>query len=213
MNNIHLKRAIICLDPDTKLQSATQITREVRAYRGEAEDLIKESLPPDPVKVAIVLDCWSAPHREGYIAIKAYWITEKWTLAEALIGFEPCYGKHSGQALGLIVIQRLEHYGLTARVSALTSDNASNNKTLTQYLNAAIEWLCSRLQLSQQSSGIVQMPCLAHVIQLAVSELIKKMNIQTKHKKVDMDWDDDAEMEELKQMQGQDDENIYGVSW
>ena len=121
------------------------MTRRLLDKRIAVKALIAAAIPPAPVKLAIVLDCWSAPRREGYIAIKAYWVSSIWEMTEALIGFEPVYGEHSGQSLGLIVLKRLEFFEITTRIIALTSDNASNNATLTESLNGAITWLYKRL--------------------------------------------------------------------
>lgn len=104
VNNIEFKRLVQSINKDIKIPSSTTVTRRILEYRINVEEQIKASLPEDPTKIAIALDCWSAPRREGYIAIKAYWITREWRLAEALIGFEPVSGHHTGDALGRIVI-------------------------------------------------------------------------------------------------------------
>lgn len=156
-------------------------------------------LPPDPVKIAIVLDCWSAPRREGFIAIKAYWINNDWQSAEALIGFERIHGNHSGEALGNIVIKKLEEFKILTRIIALTSDNASNNKTLTDTLNKAIPWIYKKLNIR---SGIAQVPCLAHVIQLAVQQLTSKINITAKDNAIQDEWITEKENNQLEAVRG-----------
>ncbi len=167
---------------------------------------IKDSFPEAPVKLALVLDCWSAPRREGYIAIKVYWIADSWTLKEALLGFEPVFGKHSGKSLGCVVWKLLETFELLGRIIAITTDNASNNKTLLEAVNSAIRWLNIKLNLNLISE-ISHIPCLAHVIQLAVQQLLFKIRISPANSQVKKDWIEEEEMAVLKASRSQ---IIYG---
>jgi hypothetical protein len=54
---------------------------------------------------------------------------------------------------------------LESRVFGLTTDNASNNKTLVDSLNQALS----------DSVIITQIPCLAHVIQLSLNQLLDRI--------------------------------------
>jgi hypothetical protein len=189
-----------CANKDLRIPSSSTITRRILEDRLAVEERIKELLPENPVKIAIALDCWSAPRREGYIAIKAYWITERWGLKEALIGFEAVHGKHTGEALGGVVLKRLELFKIHTRISAITTDNASNNTTMTESLNASIGWLNKKIGLAR-TAPIVQSPCIAHVIQLAVERLTVKMHITAKNSEVVKNWVEDEEIELLDDLQ------------
>lgn len=175
------------------------MTRRLLDKRTTVEAMILAAIPPAPVKVSIVLDCWSAPRREGYIAIKAYWISDSWKMTEALIGFEPVFGNHSGQSLGEVVLKRLELFQIASRIIALTSDNASNNTTLTETLNTAIVWLYKRLGIQR---SIAQIPCLAHVIQLAVQQLLGKIKIAPTNDDFMKNWIEDEEIRQLEIARG-----------
>ena len=82
-------------------------------------------------------------------------------MQEALISFEPVNGSHTGKALAEIVMDRLKIFKLEKRIIAVTSDNASNNKTLTKALNEAIPRLATDLGID---NDIALYPCLSHVI-------------------------------------------------
>jgi hypothetical protein len=194
---------------DVKIPSSTTVTRRILEYRTDVEQKIRKSLPPEPTRIAIAMDCWSAPRREGYLAIKAYWITQDWRLSEALIGFEHIPGHHTGEALARIVLERLHHFGITNRISAMTSDNASNNKTLNEALNESIKIVTARLGLQKVVSQVAQIPCLAHVIQLAVNQLTKKIRIDAKNDEITKNWIEEDELRKLEE-QMQADENTIG---
>jgi hypothetical protein len=202
VDNLEFKRMLQCLKRDITVPSTSTISRRVLELREKYEEEIRSILPPEPVKIAIALDCWSAPRREGYIAIKAYWITDLWRLAEALIGFEPVNGDHKGAALGEIVFRRLDHFGIASRISALTTDNASNNKTLTEALNGAIAWLNRRLRGASRIGEITQMPCLAHVLQLAVIVLTTRIFIAATNDLISKNWIEEDEIDALKDAMG-----------
>jgi hypothetical protein len=66
-------------------------------------------------------------------------------------------------------------HGIYDQLLAITTDNASNNRTL-------CESLSERLRTSQGVSWPVKqnhLPCLAHVIQLVVKKLVESLNIES----------------------------------
>ncbi|EED20345.1 hypothetical protein TSTA_035710 [Talaromyces stipitatus ATCC 10500] len=85
----------------------------------------------------------------AFIAITGYFIDADWVYREVLLGFKPLYGPHTSVNLSSVVLQTLMEHNLESRVFGLTTDNASNNKTL--------------------------IPCLAHVIQLNFNQLLDRI--------------------------------------
>lgn len=67
--------------------------------------------------------------------------------------------------LSSVVLQTLMEHNLESRVFGLTTDNASNNKTLVDSLQQAL------------SDGVIitRIPCLAHVIQLSLNQLLDRI--------------------------------------
>lgn len=82
-----------------------------------------------------------------------------------LLGFKPLYGAHTGVNLSNVLLETLLEHNLETRLFGLTTDNASNNKTLVDSLQQAL------------SDGviIVRIPCLAHVIQLSLNQLLSRI--------------------------------------
>ena len=68
--------------------------------------------------------------------------------------------------MGRLVDDCLIKYNLKECLFAITPDNASNNKTLHQH----VAGICNTFEQGYH------MPCLAHVIQLAVKELLTNIN-------------------------------------
>jgi hypothetical protein len=75
------------------------------------------------------------------------------------------------------------------RILALTSDNATNNKTLTKAINEALNALTAKLYSSPHTT-ITRIPCLAHVIQLSVRALLDSLQLSPKNDEERKYWDE-----------------------
>jgi hypothetical protein len=122
------------------------------------------ALLPKENKLSIALDCWTSPFQQAFIAITAYFIDADWNYRELLLGFEPLSGEHSGPNLAKVLIAVLQKHQLADRILTVTTDNASNNKTLMQSIHESEE-----LEPFREQMQIIRVPCLAHVIQLALN--------------------------------------------
>jgi hypothetical protein len=65
---------------------------------------------------------------------------------------------------------------------AITTDNASNNKTMFE-----------QIQKAYPSVSLVHIPCMAHVIQLSLNELLGRIKAKPKNDTVDMVWTDELQ--------------------
>ncbi|OQD94302.1 hypothetical protein PENVUL_c148G07398, partial [Penicillium vulpinum] len=118
--------------------------RRLKKLVDEEQHTILATLPQD-AKLSIALDYWTSPFQQVFIAITGYFIDRDWNYRELLLGFEPLDRAHS----------------------AIISDNASNNTTLVQAVQDSID----SLKLPN-SPVVVRIPCLAHIIQLSLRELL-----------------------------------------
>jgi hypothetical protein len=99
------------------------------------------------------------------MAITGYFIDAEWIFREVLLGFKPLSGSHSGINLSTVLLETLLEYGITDRIFGLTTDNASNNKTMVNALQQALP----------ENINIIRTPCLAHVIQLSLNQLLDRL--------------------------------------
>ena len=96
------------------------------------------------------------------MAVTGYFIDTDWQYQEVLLGFEPLHGSHTGAYLSKVLQDVLQQHNIETRVFAITTDNASNNMTLVKSLQQAMP----------EETTIIRVPCLAHVIQLSLNELL-----------------------------------------
>lgn len=153
------------------------IRERLRGFVIESQQETLQRLPPG-AKMSIALDCWTSLFKYAFMAITGYFLDQEWEYREVLLGFEPISGTHSGANLGEVVIRILQQHQIIHRILAVTTDNASNNKTLITAVNESIKELQSDLEID---STIVQVPCLAHVIQLSLLGLLGKIKASPKN--------------------------------
>ena len=125
-------------------------------------------------KISIALDAWSANNHLSFLAIKGYYINSDWKLCEKLLDFVPIRGSHTGASMASEVLQVLLNTKTQRRLLAITADNASNNTTLAYNLEAKLEEL--HIYWDSKENTI---PCLAHIINLVVQDIIRHLKLAT----------------------------------
>lgn len=120
------------------------------------------------------------------MAVTGYFLDQHWQYQEVLLGFEPLSGSHSGVNLSDVVLKLLRQHNITDRVLAVTTDNASNNNTLMSSIQESLQ----SFELNNGST-IVRVPCIAHVIQLSLNDLLGRLKAIPKNENVEMDWSDE----------------------
>jgi hypothetical protein len=169
-----------------EIPSAKVMRRQLRDLVRANQQSTLHKLPPG-AKISLALDCWTSPFRQPFMAITGYFLDQSWEYHEVLLGFEPLHGSHSGANLSEVLFQLLQEHRITDRVLAVTTDNASNNMTLMAGVHEAIE----SLQQSSNDVVIIRVPCIAHVIQLSLKDLLGKMKAAPKNDTAEQAWSDD----------------------
>lgn len=136
-------------------------------------------LPPG-VKLSIALDCWTSPFAQAFLAMTGYFIDADWVYREVLLGFKSIHGSHTGANMSDVLLRTLKDHGIQDRIFGLTTDNASNNKTLVDSLRQALP----------NDVNVIQIPCLAHVIQLSLNQLLARLKAVPENETTETKWTD-----------------------
>jgi hypothetical protein len=167
-----------------KLPCRKTLRRYLQKNVQEKQQILLQKLPPNG-KLSIALDCWTSPFNHAFIAITGYFIDQEWNYREILLGFEPLHGTHNGSNLGSTLFEILQKHGITNRVLSITTDNASNNNTMM----ASIQELVQSQDISSDTT-IIRIPCIAHVIQLSLNQLLGKMKAAPENNTAQTEWSD-----------------------
>lgn len=142
-----------------------------------------------PGAIAIAGDCWTSSNGHAFLAVVGSWITKNWTLETGLLDFIELHGAHTGDNIGQVTFDSMKELGIVCQVSdayfisyfaftlipyfvqmiSQTTDSASNNDTGFAKLSALISQsgIATKWNLSES-----QIRCLAHIIHLAVMDLL-----------------------------------------
>jgi hypothetical protein len=193
VENLQLQRLLRMLNRDADLPSRTTICKGLQEAVCNIELQQLKDLPPG-AKISLALDCWTSASRLAFLAVKGYFIDVNWQYHEVLLGFEPIEGSHTGLNLCNIVRELLIKYEITDRVLAITTDNASNNTTMTRELQQA-------LTLASFNAKEAHIPCLAHIIQLSLKELLGRIRVEARNDEILLVWNE-RDIDELDGQQG-----------
>jgi len=139
----------------------------------------------------LALDAWTAPNKQAYLGILAYYINDAWELEEVLIGFEHLEGEHTGEEMALKTKAVLDWFGIAQRLGTITSDNASNNDTLNMHLAQLLTLDGSNPTWHPHVNRI---GCLAHTIQLILGRFIGALGFAADNDTVPQNFDKDTEL-------------------
>ena len=114
-------------------------------------------------KIHISFDGWTAPNGHGVYGIVAFWCTTEGKVRRALLGMRELKGRHEGINIAACVRGVLLEYGIADQIGHYILDNASNNNTAVESLEAA-----SR---RPEFNGSTRLRCLGHIINLVVKHL------------------------------------------
>ena len=138
-------------------------------------------------KVSFAVDGWSSPNKLSFLGMNCYYISKDWKYRERLIGFEPLFGSHDGQNLGETVERIILEKNLEAHLLAITTDNASNNSTMRKEIADGL----NRLHGVEWDKERGTIPCLAHVIQLVVKNLVSALKVEACNDSIPTSFNED----------------------
>lgn len=169
---IQVSRSIAYLP---EFPSVRTVGQRLQSIVKEHQQNILRRLPLG-AKLSIALDCWTSPFRQAFMAVTGYFIDDDWNYWEILIGFEPLHGTHSGVNLSAVLLDLLQRHQIVDRVLTITTDNASNNNTLMSSIQESVQ----SLDLDD-NTAIIRVPCITHVIQLSLKQLLDQMKANPKN--------------------------------
>ena len=173
VDNVELRKLLHMVNIKLPIPRHTKLRHLLSDRYQDVEAQLHRQLQTDS-RVSLALDVWSSPNHLAFMAITAYSISKKWEHQETLIGFEHLSGAHTGENMALVVKEVLKRFGLQTRLLAITSDAASNNKTLKK----AIARTVRKETRDDWNYRVGDINCLAHIIQLVVVELISVLRVE-----------------------------------
>jgi hypothetical protein len=177
---IRISRAISTLP---EFPTGRTVQRWLHSRTKEKQQQLLQTLPLN-AKISIALDCWTSPFQQAFIAVTGYFIDQNWNYREILLGFEPLHGTHSGVNLSAVLLDLFQQHNIINRVLAITTDNASNNNTLISSIQESAQTV--QLLNLDNNTTIIRVPCIAHVIQLSLKQLLGQIKANPENETTEM---------------------------
>ncbi|OQD93269.1 hypothetical protein PENVUL_c191G06382 [Penicillium vulpinum] len=114
------------------------------------------------------------------MAITGYFVDSNWVYQEVLLGFKPLYSSHTGLNLSGVLLETLVEHKIQDRVFGVTTDNTTNNKTMVEAIQQALS----------SDVTVIRIPCLAHVIQLCLNQLLDCLKAIPLNENAETKWTD-----------------------
>ena len=115
------------------------------------------------------------------LAITSHYVDSNFCLQEDLLDFQHIPQRHTGRNLAKHVYNILERYGLKYKLYCITTDNADNNSKMVEELS---KMLCRKDNIHWDGPKH-HIPCLAHVINLAVKDFLNALKVAKVNPQVD----------------------------
>lgn len=160
------------LNPVAKSVSDKTIKRDMmKAFSIELEKN-KLRLKQIPGKISFTIDGWSSKNILSFVSIRAHFINTDWTYGSLLVDFIEV-DSHKGFDLKCTFLDCLKRYEIPlSKVMAITMDNVEANTLFMEHLQTyGIE-----IQTIFSPAGN-RVRCLAHILNLAVQDIMKSLNI------------------------------------
>ncbi|KAJ5300082.1 hypothetical protein PENANT_c146G01845 [Penicillium antarcticum] len=169
---------------ELNIPSARSLRRLLDNEVQEQQQSVLSKLPPGS-SLSIALDCWTSLFGQAFMAITGYFLDQDWNYCEVLLGFEHIQGSHTGTQLSETVIRIFQEHGITDRVLSITTDNASNNNTMVQGVQEMVQ------SQALHNTSVLRVPCIVHVIQLCLKDLLGKIKANPKNAEAESEWSDE----------------------
>lgn len=158
-------------------------------------------------RISTTIDLWSVDQtKASFLGLTAHWIqvtnNTKWRLRSQVIAFRGLSGSHTGDNIARYFVGLCERVGIitpsSSKLLCLTADNASSNDKAAN----VIEELLHRRHIYSFSADSHRLPCLAHVINLAITSVL---SVVTKISSVETStaiWEFDPSLPKNRVMNG-----------
>ncbi|CAG7815904.1 unnamed protein product, partial [Allacma fusca] len=107
-------------------------------YKSE-KALVEKQIQNAPGKISLVVDCWSTKNGYAFHGIMTTYVDSDLNFRQLVLDFDALHGPHKGKMLAASILKTIEDFGITDKVLAITSDNASNMDTMFTELKTLLQ--------------------------------------------------------------------------
>jgi len=110
-NNLSFRCVFKDIRPGVEIPSPRTLTQHLKRLGKSTVDDIRTCLPAAG-NISLSADTWISLNKLAFLAIVAYWISDRWQMGEVRIWFEEIRGSHTGANMAVIINDVLARYGI-----------------------------------------------------------------------------------------------------
>lgn len=138
----------------TIIKADTLISDTMKLFY-ESREKISKYFETIDSKINLTLDIWTSPNGKSILGITGHWNDNNYVLRELLLDAVELIGPHTGINIAQHLLKTLQAYKIESKIFCITTDNASNNKTMAEELHkflkdfdpasSGLRWSCFQL--------------------------------------------------------------------
>jgi hypothetical protein len=165
IEDVELRELLLAGCPQLTLPSRFTVSRDIHASYECCRECIKNLLQDHPGRLHFATDCWTSPNHRAFVAWTVH-LAFRGEMLAFLLDIIELPESHTGATLAREFQAMLMQFGITQKILAVNTDNASSNDTQTMSL--------ANLDNSFEEENRVR--CFNHTMQLSANDLIAPFN-------------------------------------
>jgi zinc finger BED domain-containing protein 1 (E3 SUMO-protein ligase ZBED1) len=162
-----IKKLFWMLNPSYKLPNRKKLSGQLLSKEYDLMVSMLASQLEEARSISITLDIWTSKQRYPYLGVTCHFFDKNQVLVHQTLTIEHLSGSHEASILKPVILNILIDWKIQQKLVAIVTDNASNMVKLGQEL---IE------SFNQNSQKIYRISCAAHILNLIVGRLSKKVD-------------------------------------
>lgn len=152
--------------------AARSIRKRFLQIEEEEESIVKAKIACGEFQVSLTADTWSSRVYKGYMIVTGHYVDSDLSMKCVILEFNFFHTPHIGGAAEAFLKEVIEHWRLTERVRAITSDNVSDVVLGMSFL---YDWLSEKDPMIYKNSSQFYIRCFANIPNLATMECMKEI--------------------------------------
>lgn len=145
-------------NPETEVPDRKKVADEAKKRLGKLQGQMISLVKSRQSKVALTTDIWTSIANKSYVAVTGHFIGTDGAIVHTLLDFQFFPHPHAGPDINNILQCVVLDFKLKDKVAAITTDNASNNITMMEYL-----------ERTTGTIGVSHVRCMPHILHLVVT--------------------------------------------
>lgn len=163
------------LNPQMNMPHRNSMKEIVMSEFKNMQNNVKAILQNNSSKLSFSIDGWTAKNMTSYYGITVHFIDKNYTYHSFILDLVAAKGKHTGKHVTELFLNTLKYYGIQDKIQGITLDNAAANTTFIQELHLLLKKENLNVNVNHED---LHFRCFAHIINLAVQDILKLMNVE-----------------------------------